>query len=330
MSSESPEKQALPLALWPAAERRRVDIVLTDIDDTLTLHGRLPAAAYAALERLAAAGFKVDADHRPAGGLVRSHRADVAGRRRGRRERRVLVPLRPRAAQAGAPLPGRRGDAPRQPGRARRARRANPAPRCRAPRWPRTSSTARPTSPSTSARTCRRCPTPRWPGSSSCSRRAGCTAKVSSIHVNGWFGELRQAHHDAPAAARRRSAIDLDADAATASSSSAIRRTTSRCSRYFPTSVGVANLRRFLPRARPRPPRWLTQAEGGHGFAELADCCSTPRARVREEERRARRPRCREARARPVPAGRRPKNTTQAAPAKTTVARNTHLRPRAA
>ena len=38
---------------------------------------------------------------------------------------------------------------------------------------------------------------------------------------------------------------------------------------YFPASVGVANLRRFLP-SLTTPPRWLTQAEGGHGFAELA------------------------------------------------------------
>src|SRR3954449_199199 len=68
MSSESRTRQALPLALWPAAERRRVDIVLTDIDDTLTLNGRLPAAAYGARERLAEAGFKVvPITGRPAG-----------------------------------------------------------------------------------------------------------------------------------------------------------------------------------------------------------------------------------------------------------------------
>ena len=39
---------------------------------------------------------------------------------------------------------------------------------------------------------------------------------------------------------------------------------------YFPASVGVANLRRFLP-TLTTPPRWLTRAEGGHGFAELAE-----------------------------------------------------------
>jgi HAD superfamily hydrolase (TIGR01484 family) len=50
------------------AERRRVEVVLTDIDDTLTLHGRLPAIAYTAMERLADAGIKViPITGRPAG-----------------------------------------------------------------------------------------------------------------------------------------------------------------------------------------------------------------------------------------------------------------------
>src|SRR5688500_7667830 len=68
MSSESRDSRVAPLAGWPWAERRRVDIVLTDIDDTLTLHGKLPAVAYAAMEALSAAGLKVvPITGRPAG-----------------------------------------------------------------------------------------------------------------------------------------------------------------------------------------------------------------------------------------------------------------------
>ena len=37
-----------PLAAFPAAHRRAVRCVLTDIDDTLTTDGRLQAAAYTA------------------------------------------------------------------------------------------------------------------------------------------------------------------------------------------------------------------------------------------------------------------------------------------
>ena len=57
-----------PLSAFPAEARRAVGYVLTDIDDTLTADGRLPAAAYGALERLRAAGIKVvPITGRPAG-----------------------------------------------------------------------------------------------------------------------------------------------------------------------------------------------------------------------------------------------------------------------
>ena len=48
-----------PLADWPADERRRIRAVLTDIDDTLTTHGRLLPDVLAALERLRAAGLQL-------------------------------------------------------------------------------------------------------------------------------------------------------------------------------------------------------------------------------------------------------------------------------
>src|SRR6187402_603599 len=48
-----------PLVELPLQDRRAIDVVLTDIDDTLTQHGRLPARAYDALERLKRAGFIV-------------------------------------------------------------------------------------------------------------------------------------------------------------------------------------------------------------------------------------------------------------------------------
>ena len=57
-----------PLSSIPHADLRGLKAVLTDIDDTLTLHGRLPADAYAALENLRRAGLKViPITGRPAG-----------------------------------------------------------------------------------------------------------------------------------------------------------------------------------------------------------------------------------------------------------------------
>src|SRR5262245_56562381 len=57
-----------PLGEFSLAERRRIVAVLTDIDDTLTEGGRLPAASYLAMERLRAAGLLViPVTGRPAG-----------------------------------------------------------------------------------------------------------------------------------------------------------------------------------------------------------------------------------------------------------------------
>ena len=58
----------IPLAEFPVSVARRAVAVLTDIDDTLTEAGRLPARAYWALERLRDAGLLViPVTGRPAG-----------------------------------------------------------------------------------------------------------------------------------------------------------------------------------------------------------------------------------------------------------------------
>ena len=48
-----------PLAQWPQDDRRRIGGVLTDIDETLTTHGRLMPEVMAALGRLQSAGLSV-------------------------------------------------------------------------------------------------------------------------------------------------------------------------------------------------------------------------------------------------------------------------------
>ena len=57
-----------PLSEFPADARRAVRFMLCDIDDTITDHGRLPAASLAAMERLQAADIRVlPITGRPAG-----------------------------------------------------------------------------------------------------------------------------------------------------------------------------------------------------------------------------------------------------------------------
>jgi hypothetical protein len=40
--------------------------------------------------------------------------------------------------------------------------------------------------------------------------------------------------------------------------------------KYFPNSVGVANVLRFAERLDSKPV-WVTKKEGGYGFAEMVD-----------------------------------------------------------
>ena len=57
-----------PLCEFPHEDLLKIKFVLTDIDDTLTTNGRLPAKSYHALEKLHQGGFKViPITGRPAG-----------------------------------------------------------------------------------------------------------------------------------------------------------------------------------------------------------------------------------------------------------------------
>jgi hypothetical protein len=98
-------------------------------------------------------------------------------------------------------------------------------------------------------------------------RAEGMTAKVSSIHVNGWFGAYDKLTM-ARILAREQFGFDLDARRAEFvfvgdSPNDA------PMFEFFPHSVGVANVRRFTDRL-PVLPRYVTTREAGAGFAELA------------------------------------------------------------
>ena len=98
-------------------------------------------------------------------------------------------------------------------------------------------------------------------------RAAGMTAKMSSIHVNGWFGT-----YDKLAMTRtllhEEFGIDVDAErdrfifVGDSPNDAPMFE-------HFPYSVGVANVRAFAGRIAT-PPAYVTQRESGAGFAELA------------------------------------------------------------
>ena len=109
-------------------------------------------------------------------------------------------------------------------------------------------------------------------------QQAGATCKVSSIHVNGWFGTFDKLS-GCRAFVRERWGVEVEA----LSESWAYVGDSANDEPMFaafPLSIGVANVRDFLPRMTDWP-TWITRAEGGHGFAEAVDIWLAGRASIR-------------------------------------------------
>jgi hydroxymethylpyrimidine pyrophosphatase-like HAD family hydrolase len=113
--------------------------------------------------------------------------------------------------------------------------------------------------------------------------REGAHAKVSSIHVNAWYGEFDkkkgfQAWLDAGAPGLGR---DFPAHFGVEKPRTGIPKVEDwifagdspndePMFAYFPKSVGVANLANFIDRLKT-PPTWMTTQPSGQGFCEIAD-----------------------------------------------------------
>jgi HAD superfamily hydrolase (TIGR01484 family) len=98
---------------------------------------------------------------------------------------------------------------------------------------------------------------------------AGMTATVSSIHINGWFGD-----HNKLEGARWivRELFDRDLDAELSRWVYVGDSTNDQLMfEHFPHCVGVANIRRFVKQLLHLP-RYVTRSERGAGFAEVAHC----------------------------------------------------------
>jgi HAD superfamily hydrolase (TIGR01484 family) len=97
---------------------------------------------------------------------------------------------------------------------------------------------------------------------------AGARAKVSSIHVNGWFGDFDKLAMTR-VMMREVFAVDLDRDK---DSCLFIGDSPNDAPMFgfFPLSVGVANVRDFEDRLQAKP-AYVAEGRGGGGFAEMAD-----------------------------------------------------------
>ena len=96
---------------------------------------------------------------------------------------------------------------------------------------------------------------------------AGMTAKVSSIHVNGWFGDYDKLSM-ARAAMQDLYGVDLDRDRAHFIYAGDSPNDAPMFS-HFPFSVGVANVRDFAGKMNAMP-KYVTTGRSGEGFSELA------------------------------------------------------------
>ena len=94
----------------------------------------------------------------------------------------------------------------------------------------------------------------------------GATAKISSIHVNGWFGDFNKLKMTQ---IFTKEVLDLsledELDKVLFIGDSPNDQSMFE---FFPISVGVANITKFT-NIITRPPRYITKKESGLGFAEM-------------------------------------------------------------
>lgn len=257
----------LPLTDFPAAVRARVRGVLCDIDDTLTTDGRLTAAAYSALEALQLAGrLVVPITGRPAGWcdlIARMWPVDAVVGENGAfyfRYDRCARAMRRRYVD---------DDATRAAKRTRLAAVRDlilaAVPGCAV------ASDQHYREADLAIDFCE--DVPRLPAASvenivTLMQEAGLNAKVSSIHVNGWFGA-----YDKLAMTRTllRECFNTDLDECkTEFVFAGDSPNDAPMFAFFPHAVGVANVKAFAGRLAAEP-AYVTQAASGAGFCELAD-----------------------------------------------------------
>ena len=244
-----------------------IDIVMTDIDDTLTSDGHLEAAAYGAIERLSAAGIRVvPVTGRPAGWCDMIARfwpvAAVVGENgafyyRYDHDRRRMTRV---YALADAEFEANRE---RLKNLAATILAAVPGAALASDQYFRIADIA--------IDFCE--DVPALPAESidrilQLFAEAGATAKVSSIHVNGWFGT-----YDKLQMSRRLLAEVFGLSAADAAARVLFAGDSPNDEPMFaaiPLSVGVANILAYKARVRHLP-TFVTQGHSGTGFVELAD-----------------------------------------------------------
>lgn len=253
-----------PIETFQQAKKAGIRYVLTDIDDTLTVKGRLPAVVFAAMEDLQRSGIRViPITGRPAGWcdhIARMWPVDGLVGENGAFYFRYDDRWKKMIRRYWKSEEERRSDRVRLDGIRAKVLASVPGCAVAADQAYREADLAIdfcedvPALPLKSVETIK-----------AIFEAAGATAKISSIHVNGWFGDydklsmsrlvFKEVFQEDMEAVRDQVVFCGDSP------------NDSPMFGFFPHSVGVANIRAFAAQLEV-PPTWVTRADGGFGFAE--------------------------------------------------------------
>ncbi len=262
----------LPISQLPLATVRNITAILSDIDDTISLHGRLPAVAFDAMERLHKAGILIiPVTGRPAGwcdhiarmwpidGIVGENGAFYF---RYDDNKKVMTRRYAQAADVRTANKVRlldiAGEVLKQfPGTA-------------------IASDQNYREIDVAIDYCEDVPALPLAVAQEIAgyfHKHGATAKVSSIHVNAWFGT-----HDKLIMSKQllRSVFNVENEKLSVAYCGDSPNDAPMFA-HFPVSIGVANIKPFLAMIDHQP-QYVTASEGGLGFAEFADIVLRARA----------------------------------------------------
>lgn len=271
-----------PLLDFPDAARASIVGVLADIDDTITSDGKLTAQAYLALESLQKAGLRViPVTGRPAGWcdhIARMWPVDAVVGENGAFWMRYDAALKKLVTRHAGVSPVDRQA--RLDAIAAEILDAVPGCALASDQFCRIADLA--------IDFCEDVPPLPRAAIDEIVRRMearGMQAKVSSIHVNGWFGS-----HDKLSTTKQMLAADFGVDLDAPGQRErwvfvGDSPNDAPMFAYFPNAVGVANVGDFADRLEALP-AWVTEARAGAGFAELAQALLSVRTGQGKKSRR--------------------------------------------
>jgi HAD superfamily hydrolase (TIGR01484 family) len=257
----------LPFSVFPENLKRNIGYVLTDIDDTLTSYGRLPSVVFTAMESLKKAGIKiVPVTGRPAGWCDHIAR---------------MWPIDGVVGENGAFYFSYDGDRKRMLRRYWKSEKDRKNDRKKLDKIKREILKKIPGCAVASDQAyreadlavdyCEDVPPLSMEEAeeiAECFVESGARAKISSIHVNGWFGDydklsmtrllFEEVFNENLESVKHQVIFTGDSP------------NDAPMFGYFPNSVGVANVIHFVGKMSHEP-AWVTVKEGGFGFAEMVN-----------------------------------------------------------